>query len=150
MKILFACDHAGLELKRALMTHASGRGYECEDFGCRGDENADYPVYGYKAAKALMDGEGDLCVLVCGTGVGMSLAANKVKGVRAAACSEPFTAKLSREHNDSNVLALGARVVGVGLAKMILDAWLDAEFEDGGRHAARVGMIREIEQAGEL
>jgi len=150
VKIAFACDHGGFELKRELISHAEARGCECVDFGYDGGaKRVDYPEYGYLAAKAVRDGECDLGVLVCGTGVGMSLTANKMKGIRAVVCSEPFTAKLSRQHNDSNVLALGGRVVGPDLAKMILDSWLDATFE-GGRHAERIGMVMEIDETGEL
>ena len=150
MRIIFACDHSGIELKRSLMSHAAEKGHVCLDVGCDGDKRAEYPVYGYKAAKALLRGDGDLGVLICGTGIGMSLTVNKLEGIRAAVCSEPFSAKLSREHNNTNMLALGARVVGTELAKMILDEWLDAEFSDEGRHCARVDMIKEIEKTGKL
>ena len=149
MKIAFACDHVGLELKYNLMDHAAEMGHKCVDFGCYSTTRADYPLYGFKAAKAVCSGDCDLGVLICGTGFGISLAANKVKGVRAVVCSEPYTAKLSREHNNANMLAMGARVVGVELAKMILDVWLNASPE-GGRHAKRVSMIREIEETGQL
>ena len=108
-----------------------------------------YPVAGYKAAKLVASGEVDGGVLICGTGVGISLAANKVKGVRACVCSEPYTAKLSKMHNNSNIIAFGARVIGVELAKMIVDEWINAEYE-GGRHAERVAMLSEIEETGHL
>jgi ribose 5-phosphate isomerase B len=147
MTIAFACDHVGVELKRALMEHASGKGYICTDLGCDGAERAEYPIYGYKAANAVSKGVYDLGVLICGTGVGMSLTANKVKGIRAVVCSEPYSAMLSKQHNNTNVLAMGARVVGVELAKMTMDAWLDAEHQ-GGRHSERVDMIMEIERTG--
>ena len=103
----------------------------------------------YKAAKKIVEGEADAGILICGTGVGISLAANKVKGIRACVCSEPYTAQLSKKHNNTNVLAFGARVVGIELAKMIIDAWLEAEYE-GGRHAKRVQMLSEIENSGSL
>ena len=119
-------------------------GYEVIDLGTNSAESCDYPIYGEKVGRAVADGQADLGIAICGTGVGISLAANKVKGIRACVCSEPYTAKLSRVHNNSNVLAFGARVVGSELAKMITEAWLDAEFE-GGRHERRVNMIMEIE-----
>ena len=129
MKIAFACDHGGVELKQILIEFASGKGYECVDLGSNDkDVSTDYPVYGYKAAKSVQDGTCDLGVIICGTGVGISLAANKMKGIRAAVCSEPFTAKLSREHNNSNMLALGARVLGIELAKLLVDTFLSAPF----------------------
>ena len=115
----------------------------------RDRERCDYPIYGEKVANAVASGEVDLGILTCGTGVGISLAANKVKGIRAVVCSEPYTAKLSRMHNNTNILAFGARVVGPELAKMIVDEWLNAEYE-GGRHQVRVDMIAEIENTGHL
>ena len=115
------------------------------DIGTNSPESCDYPVFGERAGKMVASGEADLGILICGTGVGISLAANKVKGVRACVCSEPYSAKLSRMHNDTNILAFGARVVGTELAKMIVDEWLAAEFE-GGRHKRRVDMIMEIEK----
>ena len=114
------------------------------NLGTDSSESCDYPVYGEKVGRAVVSGEADLGIAICGTGLGISLAANKVKGVRACVCSEPYTAKLSRMHNNSNVLAFGARVVGSEFAKMITEAWLDAEFE-GGRHERRVQMLMDIE-----
>lgn len=149
MTIAFGSDHAGLALKNILMEHVSSLGYAVHDYGCYEPMSVDYPRYGYLAGKAVSDGDCALGVLVCGTGVGISLAANKVQGVRAVVCSEPYSAKLAREHNDANMLAVGARVVGDELAKMILDAFLDARFQ-GGRHTRRVDMIAEIEQTGSL
>lgn len=137
--IAIGCDHTAAALKRELTTHLEARGEQVRDFGAFEDK-APYPVVGQTVAKAVAAGECALGVLLCGTGVGMSIAANKVRGIRACCCSEPYSAKLSRQHNDSNVLCMGARVVGPELAKMILDAWLAASFE-GGRHADRVGMI---------
>ena len=114
------------------------------NLGTDSTDACDYPEYGEKVGRAVVDGEADLGIAICGTGVGISLAANKVKGIRACVCSEPYTAKLSRMHNDSNVLAFGARVIGAELAKMIVDEWLDAEFM-GGKHQRRVDMLTEIE-----
>ena len=145
MKIGFACDHAAVGLKNTLLEYLKEKGYECVDYGVNDPtKRVDYPVMGRKVAEAIRAGEVDRGVLVCGTGVGISLAANKVPGIRAGVCSEPYTAKLSRMHNNSNVLAFGARVVGSELAKMITEAWLDAKFE-GGRHERRVQMLMDIE-----
>ena len=141
MKIAIGNDHSAVELKNIIAEHLKEKGYEVLNLGTDSTESCDYPVYGEK----VVSGEADLGIAICGTGVGISLAANKVKGIRACVCSEPYTAKLSRMHNNSNVLAFGARVVGSELAKMIVDQWLDAEFE-GGRHQRRVDMIMEIER----
>ncbi|NLM36207.1 MAG: ribose 5-phosphate isomerase B [Clostridiales bacterium] len=146
MKIGLGCDHVSTELKYILMDYMKEKGIECIDYGTySSEERVDYPDYGLKVAEAIINGECDKGVLVCGTGVGISLAANKVPGIRAVVCSEPYTAKLSRQHNDTNILAMGARVVGPELAKMILDAWLEAEFE-GGRHQVRVDKLAAIEK----
>ena len=139
MTIAFGCDHAALQLKQEIMQLVSSLGYEVKDFGTFTAERADYPCYAQKAAQAITAGDCGLGILICGTGVGMSIAANKIKGIRAVVCSEPFSARLSREHNDTNVLCLGARVVGSELAAMIAETWLSAEFQ-GGRHAERVAM----------
>ena len=144
MKIAIGNDHTALEMKEPVKVHLEEKGYEVLDLGTNSTDSCDYPVYGEKVGRAVVDGEADLGIAICGTGVGISLAANKVKGVRACVCSEPYTAKLSRMHNDSNVLAFGARVVGVELAKMIVDEWLNASFE-GGRHQRRVDMLMDIE-----
>ena len=146
MKIAIGNDHTALEMKRAVKEHLEQRGYEILDLGTDSSESCDYPVYGEKVGKAVASGQADLGIAICGTGVGISLAAGKVKGIRACVCSEPYTARLSRMHNDSNVLAFGARVIGIEMAKMITDAWLDATFE-GGRHQRRVDMIMEIGRA---
>lgn len=145
MKIVLANDHSAVELKKEIRAHLEEKGYEVIDIGTNSSESCDYPVYGERAGKMVVSGEADLGILICGTGVGISLAANKVKGVRACVCSEPYSARLSRMHNDTNVLAFGARVVGSELAKMIVDEWLEAEFE-GGRHKRRVDMIMDIEK----
>ena len=133
-----------VELKNIIKEHLESNGYEVLNLGTDSTESCDYPVYGEKVGRAVADGEADLGIAICGTGVGISLAANKVKGIRACVCSEPYTAKLSRMHNNSNILAFGARVVGSELAKMIVDEWLNASFE-GGRHQRRVDMIMDIE-----
>ena len=144
MKIAMGNDHTAVELKNIIKEFVTEKGYEVLDLGTNSSESCDYPVYGEKVGKAVASGEADLGILICGTGVGISLAANKVKGVRACVCSEPYTAKLSRMHNNSNVLAFGARVVGSEMAKMITEEWLNAEYE-GGRHQRRVDMLMEIE-----
>lgn len=146
MKVGFGSDHAGIELKLQLMEYLKEKGYECTDYGNydpneRGD---DYPVPGRLVAEAVMRGEVEKGVLVCGTGLGISLAANKVPGIRAAVCSEPYTAQMAVRHNNCQILSMGARVVGRDLAKMIVDSFFGAEFE-GGRHAVRVDMISQIE-----
>ena len=144
MKIAMGNDHSAVEMKNIIKEHLISRGYEVMDLGTNSEESCDYPVYGEKVGRAVASGEADLGIAICGTGVGISLAANQVKGIRACVCSEPYTAKLSRMHNNSNVLAFGARVVGSELAKMIVDEWLAAEFE-GGRHQRRVDLIMAIE-----
>ena len=146
MKVGFGCDHVAVELKQTLMEHLKEKGYECVDYGAY-DPNVkvNYPEPGLRVAEAIMRGEVEKGVLICGTGIGISLAANKVPGIRAAVCSEPYSAKLSRQHNNTNVLAFGARVIGIEMAKMIIDEWLDAEFM-GGRHQTRVDMIMAIEE----
>jgi ribose 5-phosphate isomerase B len=138
--IAIGCDHAAIALKEELKAYLLENGMEVRDFGIAAGEKADYPAIAFDLSSAVSGGECRLGVLLCGTGVGMSIAANKVRGIRAACCSEPYSAMLSRQHNDSNVLCMGARVIGPEMAKMILGAWLNAEFE-GGRHAARVEMI---------
>jgi ribose 5-phosphate isomerase B len=144
VKIAIGSDHAGYDLKDYLTEHMQKRGVEVVDLGGFKPERMDYPVIGEKVGGAVAKGEYDRGVLICGSGVGISISANKVPGIRAVVCSEPYSAMMSRLHNDSNILAIGARVVGQELALMILDTWLDTEFE-GGRHADRVGLIRKIE-----
>lgn len=139
-KIAFGCDHVGF----ILITHLAQRGIEVLDKGTWSGERTDYPRYASAVAQAVVAGEADGGILICGTGVGISITANKFAGIRAVVCSEPYSAQLSRQHNDTNVLAFGSRVVGLELAKMIVDAWLDAKFE-GGRHLARVEAIKAIE-----
>ncbi|MBR3009078.1 MAG: ribose 5-phosphate isomerase B [Stomatobaculum sp.] len=149
MKLAIGNDHAAVELKFEIMEHLKERGIEVVNVGTDTHDRFNYPVAGYKVAKMVAAGEVDGGVLICRTGVGISLSANKVKGIRCAVCSEPYTAKLSKQHNNTNIIAFGARVVGPDLAKMIVDAWVDAEFQ-GGRHAERVAMIMEIDKTGGL
>ncbi len=143
--IALGSDHAGYNLKLAIIEHLKEKGIECEDLGCYGSERVDYPVYGQKVAEAVAAGQYQYGIICCGTGIGISLAANKVPGIRCAVCSDTYSAKYTRLHNDANMLAMGERVVGQGLACEIVDAFLSAEFE-GGRHAKRVDLIREIEK----
>lgn len=144
MRIAFGSDHAGVALKREIMAYLGCKSHAVTDCGTLSEERCDSQVYGEAVANAVARGTADCGILICGTGVGISLAANKVRGIRACVCSEPYTAKHSKQHNNSNVLAFGARVVGPELAKMIVDAWLDAEFL-GGRYQQRVDMITAIE-----
>ncbi len=144
MKIVVASDHAGVELRTEIAEQARELGHEVVDLGPEPGESMDYPVNGAKVGRLVASGEFDRGLLVCGTGVGISIAANKIPGVRAVVCSEPYSAVMSRAHNDANVLALGARVVGIGLGREIVRQWLATEFE-GGRHARRVGLITELE-----
>lgn len=146
MKIGIGNDHVAVEMKKEITTYIQNK-YHCEvvDFGTNSSERFDYPVSGEVVANAVASGTIDKGILICGTGVGIGLAANKVQGIRCVTCSEPYSALLSRQHNDTNVLSFGARVVGVELAKMIIDAWLQGEFE-GGRHQARIDMIKAIER----
>jgi ribose 5-phosphate isomerase B len=143
-RIVITSDHTAIDLRRAVAAHLEARGCVVEDVGPVTTESTDYPKWGEKAARVVLAGGADLGIAICGTGFGISLAANKLAGIRCVVCSEPYTAKLSRQHNNANMLAFGARVVGQDLALMIVDAFLDAEFE-GGRHARRVGMISELE-----
>lgn len=145
MKIAIGNDHSAVELKNIIVDFLKEKGIEVLNLGTDSSESCDYPVYGEKVGRAVVSDEADLGIAICGTGLGISLAANKVKGVRACVCSEPYTAVMSRRHNDANVLCFGARVVGSELAKMIVDEWINAEFE-GGRHQRRVDMIMAIEE----
>ena len=146
MKIGIGNDHSALDLKKVVVEHLQNEGYEVVDYGTYTKESCNYPEFGEKVARAIVAGEVDLGVLICGTGVGISLAANKVKGIRAAVCSEPSTAQMVRRHNNAQIIAFGARVVGDEMAKMIVDSFLNAEFEGGGRHQKRVDMIMDIER----
>lgn len=146
MKIAIGNDHVALEMKLQIKAYLEELGHTVIDFGTHTPERCDYPVYGERVANAVAYGEADRGILICGTGVGISLAANKVRGIRAVVCSEPYTAALSRSHNDTNILAFGARVIGIELAKMIVRCWLTTEFE-GGRHQRRIDMIDQIQRA---
>ena len=141
MKIILASDHAGYQMKKELADYITSLGHEITDLGPHSQDRAEYAIFGRLAAEQLAQGQAQRAILVCGTGFGISLAANSVQGVRCVNCTEPYTALLSRQHNNANALALGARVIGIELAKMIVDVWLNAEFEDGGRHAQRVSML---------
>lgn len=142
--IALGCDHGGYALKELLKSHLEERGYACQDFGCSSTDSCDYPVFAQQAAQAVADGSCRFGVVVCTTGIGVSICANKVKGVRCALCHEPWSAQMTRRHNDANMLALGAGVTGPKLAVEILDAFLAHDFE-GGRHQRRVDMMMDIE-----
>lgn len=144
MKIAIGNDHAATELKFIIKEYVEGMGHEVINFGTDDNESCDYPAYGKKVGEAVVNGEADCGILICGTGVGISIAANKVKGIRAAVCSDVATAHLVKEHNNANIIAFGARIVGVELAKDIVKTYLEAEFE-GGRHQRRIDMIHDIE-----
>ena len=145
MRIGIGNDHSALELKAEIIEFLKEKGHEVVDFGTDSSESCDYPKYGEAVGRAVVAKEVDCGILICGTGLGISLAANKVKGVRAALCGDCFSAEMTRKHNDANVLAMGARVVGPGLALKIVDTFLENEFE-GGRHARRVDLLGEIEE----
>ena len=145
MKITIGCDHGGLEHKNAIVEHLKERGFEVIDRGIYENHSVDYPDIAVKVCADIVSGEAERGFLVCGTGIGMSLAANKVKGIRAAAVSEHFSAKYTRLHNDSNILCLGGRVIGVGTALELVDLFVDTEFE-GGRHETRVNKVMAIEK----
>lgn len=144
MKIAIGNDHAAVEMKNQIIAFLEEMGHEVINFGTDTTASCNYPEFGEKVGKAVAVGEADCGIVICGTGVGISLAANKVKGIRCVVCSEPYSAKLSKQHNNTNVLAFGARVIGIEMAKMIVTEWLNAEFE-GGRHQTRVDMITAIE-----
>lgn len=143
-KIAIACDHGGYELKKTVLEYLNANGYEAVDFGCHGTQSVDYPDYAVPASQAVANGECELGILICGTGIGMSLCANKVRGIRAACCSDTFSARMTRMHNDANVLCLGARVVGAGLALDMIKLFLETEFE-GERHINRINKVMAIE-----
>lgn len=147
MKIAMGNDHTAIEMKREIKAYVEAKGYEVIDFGTNETVSCDYPEYGEKVGRAVAAGEADYGIAICGTGIGIGIAASKVKGTRVCTCSEPYSAKLSRMHNNSNVLTFGARVIGVEMAKMIVDEWLDNQYE-GGRHQRRVDQVMEIETRG--
>lgn len=142
--IAIGSDHAAFSFKEELKLFLEQKGFSVKDFGTHNEERADYPDYGIAVGEAVASGDYEQGIIFCGTGVGMSISANKVKGIRAVVCSEPYSAKMAKQHNNANVLAIGARVVGVELAKMIIEEWLNAKFE-GGRHADRVQKIIDYE-----
>ena len=148
MKIAIGNDHAAPELKITVIEHLKEKGVECVDMGCAVGERCDYPNAAKAVCEKVVSAECDLGILICGTGVGMSMAANKVKGIRAACCSEPFSARLTREHNNANVLCFGARVVGEGTAMDLVDAFVDTPFSNDERHIRRIDLISEIENNG--
>lgn len=144
MKIGIANDHTALEMKKDIIAYLESKGHEIVDYGTDLTESTDYPIWGEKVANAVASGEVEKGIAICGTGLGISLACNKVNGIRACVCSEPYTAKYSRLHNNCNIICFGARVIGIEMAKMIVDEFFETEFE-GGRHQRRVDMIMDIE-----
>ena len=141
--IAIGCDHGGVELKDEIIKHLEKKGIECKDVGCYTSESCDYPVYAKKVTDLITSKECKEGILVCGTGIGMSMAANKVKGIRAAVCGDCFSAQATKEHNNANVLCLGARVVGPGLALKIVDTFLETEFSNQERHIRRIDMLEQ-------
>ena len=141
-KIAIGSDHGGFNLKQHIMKHLDELGLEYKDYGTYDTNSCHYPVYGKAVAHAITSGECERGILICGTGIGISIAANKVKGIRASLCSDTYSARMTRQHNDSNILCMGERVVGAGLALDIVDAWLNTEYE-GGRHQIRIDMLEE-------
>lgn len=145
MKIAIGSDHGGFHLKQIVKEHLDKKNVEYRDFGCESCDSVDYPDFGLAVAEAVVSGEFDRGIIICGTGIGISISANKVPGIRAALCNDTYSAKMSRQHNDANILALGERVIGPGLAIDIVDTFLKEEFL-GGRHEIRVNKIKMIEQ----
>lgn len=145
MKLFIACDHAGIELKDEIKKYLSEKGYDVADLGINTGEKIDYPISAEMVARKVAEEHDSLGILICGTGIGMSISANKVKGIRAAAVSEVYSAKYTRLHNDANIICIGARVIGVETAKMIVDAFVETPFE-GGRHENRVNLIKKLEE----
>ena len=141
-KIALGSDHGGYNLKQHVIKHLEELGLEYKDYGTYDTKSCHYPVYGKAVAHAITSGECEKGILICGTGIGISIAANKVKGIRASLCSDTYSARMTRQHNDSNILCMGERVVGPGLALDIVDAWLNTDYE-GGRHQARLDMLEE-------
>lgn len=147
--IAIACDHSALELKNEIITLLTEMGLEYTDFGTYSTDSCHYPVFGARAARAVASGQCDRGIVICGTGIGISMAANKVKGIRCALCSDTYSARMTRAHNNANMLALGARVIGPELAKEITKVWLETPFE-GGRHQTRIDMLTALENGEEL
>ena len=146
MKIAIACDHGAFEYKEMIRKMLEQEGYEVKDFGTYSDASVDYPDYALPCAQAVARGEAQRGIVLCGTGIGVSITANKVKGIRCALCSDPLSARLTREHNDSNMLAMGQRIIGSELAKEIVHVWLSTTFSEGERHKKRIAKITAIEQ----
>ncbi len=146
MNIVIGCDHAGYAFKDAVIAHMKEAGHTVIDVGTNSPESCHYPIYARAVCEKILAGEAERGILICGTGIGMSIAANKHRGIRAACCSDTFSARLTREHNDANVLCFGERVVGLGLALDLVDAFLGAEYLNNGNHVPRVAMLREIEE----
>ena len=144
MKIAIGCDHGGYLLKQDILIWLEENDYECEDFGCYNTESVDYPIYAEKVARAVASGECEKGIVICTTGIGVSMAANKVKGIRCALCGDSYSAEMTRRHNDANVLAMGAGIIGPNMAKKITEVFLTTAFE-GGRHARRVGLLDNIQ-----
>ena len=145
-KLIIGCDHAAVELKGIVRDHLIARGFDVEDVGVHTSDSCNYPDIAHALCSKIQSGEREMGILICGTGIGMSMAANKHRGIRAACCSDTFSARLTREHNDANVLCFGARVVGEGVALQLVDAFITTEYE-GGRHQSRVDMITAIEES---
>jgi len=149
MKLAIGNDHIAIDMKQEIFQHLNNKGIEMIDVGTNSTERFHYPISGYKAAKLVSEGKADGAILICGSGVGISLAANKVKGIRACVTSDSYTAKMSKMHNNTNIIAFGCRVIGIETAKQIVDEWLGATYE-GGRFDERINMISEIENTGLL
>lgn len=147
MKIAIGSDHGGFNLKKTIIEYLEENNIEYRDFGCYSEESVDYPDFARLVAEAVSRGEFDSGILICGTGIGVSIAANKVKGIRAALCNDCFSARMAREHNDANILAMGERVIGKGLALEIIKTWLESKFQ-GGRHQRRIDKIMQLEKEG--
>ncbi len=141
--IAIGCDHGGVELKKEIIKYLEDKGYEYKDYGTYTSDSCDYPIYAKKVAHAIVDGECEKGILICGTGIGIGMTANKIKGIRAALCHDVFSAQATREHNDANIVTLGARVVGPGLAIMIVDTFLNTEFSNDERHVNRIRQMEE-------
>ena len=149
MKLVIGNDHSSVDMKNEIKEYLEEKGIEMIDVGTNSTDSFNYPISGYRVGKMVAEGKVDGGIAICGTGVGISLACNKVKGVRACCCSEPYSAEMSKRHNNANVICFGARVIGIETAKQIVDAWINAKFE-GGRHETRVNMIMEIQDTQKL
>lgn len=146
MKIVLGCDHAGFNIKDAVIAHIQEQGHEVVEVGTFSSDSCHYPIFAHAACEKILDGTCEVGILICGTGIGMSIAANKHDGIRAACCSDVFSARLTREHNNANILCFGERVVGLGLALDLVDAFLGATYANSGNHLTRVAMLSEIEK----